>query len=997
MLLFLLLLPFLIATLYLFFPREKLSPKVAQYTALIATFGCLLQIAFLTFNFDPDTVQNSVSSFNVTCDWIPELGLQLSLWLDGVTLFWLWLVVGIGFLVFFYAGHYMDPKDSPWRFYATMLLFMGSMMGVVMSRNLLLMFFFWELTSITSFILIGHWHHKAEARAGALRALITTGTGGLCLMGGIAVIYWICRDSGLTAPDILDWDVLWSNAGIIIEHSASKYALILLLLGAFTKSAQFPFHYWLPGAMEAPTPVSAYLHAATMVKAGIYLLGRLYPIFSEHSLWLPLVGTIGVLTMLVGGFMAITAIDLKQLLAHSTVSQLGLLTAYYGFGYHQVQGDHPLRLDLLLVLSHALFKGGLFMLVGVIDHAVHTREWTRLGGLRKTMPATWFLTTIGCASMAGVPFTFGFVAKELFLKASLYLHTDNPFLLYGLPALAIFASFFTVAYCLIMCVTPFFGKPRDESLHPHEGSLGILLSPAIMIGLTLLGGLYLPLFEKPLSAVVNPNYYYLKSSFHTFALFHGLDKLFYIALLLFSVGTVVFLLKNKLSNIYAAMGSPTPFRGAYEKTFVDFIPYFGKNLSHLVQSTSLSRNILLSFLTPVVLVFAAAFVTDLSIPNPLEIEHEILTLIIPVLIAIPCLWIAITHPLTIVRLIALSPVGMIVAMFFVFFKAPDLALTQVLVELTVLVVLLLVIYRFPQKIKSRIEKKNSTLIKGIIATSVGLLMATLTYTGFHSHHRSQQITDDLPTVKDYYLGNTFHSYPADHPEVANANYPGTREDQYLHSGGGTNAVNVILVDFRGIDTFGEITVLGIAALGIFCMLSLGRDRGSKDEEWKVDANKEINDMSDYVNPDGSHYEPPARLEGESLILQEAAKVIPAMILVLGVVLFFAGHNEPGGGFIAGLLVATAFTLLLVAFNRDKVLQLYQFDFMKFIPIGILLAMATGVTSMLFGQPFLTSAHRELHLPVLGEIPIASAMGFDLGVFILVIGVVIIIVQRLGRE
>lgn len=987
MLLSFLLLPFLGSLAFLLLPRKSLPASAPWALTLGVTGLCLCLLVALTLGFDPE------SPISLFAPWIPEMGLNFSLWLDGPALFYCWLVCGIGFLIFLYSGFYMDPTDSPWRFYGMMLFFMGSMLGVVMSRNALLMLVFWELTSISSFILIGHWHHKDTARQGALRALIVTGAGGLCLMTGLAGLFWIMRGAGVDPAMALEWDVLWANRALVLEHPLVGAVLALVLIGAFTKSAQFPFHFWLPGAMEAPTPVSAFLHAATMVKAGIYLLGRLYPLFGEMEAWLIVVGSTGVITMGIAGFMALTARDLKQLLAFSTVSQLGLLTAYYGFGHGHAGTDSMLKLDLLLVASHAMFKGALFMIVGVIDHAAHTREWTRLGGLRKSMPVTTVLTIAGCISMAGLPLTFGFVAKELFLKAAFDLNGSIAWLNHALAAGAVLTSLFTSAYCWRMAVSPFFGKPRDPSIHPHEGGLGLLFSPALLIILCVLGGLYVPLLEKPIAATTNAAFYATYSTF-TVGFFHHVDKLLWIAIFLTVVGFAIFLGAEKLLLRYEKMGSPAPFRAVYTAIFDDFVPSFAGWLARTMQSPSLQKNVTRSFAFSFVLILGAIIFSRHEFSISYEFAPRDLVVLATVLLSIPCLLVIMFHEVLLVRLAAMAPIGIFVAAFFVFYKAPDLALTQVLIEVSLLLLLLLVIFHLPQKVS---RGSRDPMVGGRVGIALlgGLLMAFLTLTGAESPFRERGTFPGSPALHDYQLQNAKYPIFKGNEEAAiSAGYPGAEN---LRSGGGNNVVNVILVDYRGIDTMGEILVLGIAAIGVVCLLQIARREDWHQPITSAQSKTEVEKLSEVgagmiVKDDAFRGS-----LGPSLLLAQLARIVPAFVLVFAVVLFFAGHNKPGGGFIAGLLAAVGTLILFIAFRSMEIRNLTEANYMKLIPIGLTFAVLTGLASIVFGAPFLTSAFAYLPIPFFGPFEIASAVSFDLGVFLVVFGAAMVILGTLGKE
>jgi len=967
-LLLLVALPFIGAASFWFFPKS--SNSLPRWLALITTSIALAILGTFTVGWDASDVPSA------TLNWIPEIGLSFSIWLDGPALFYSWLVLGIGWLVFWYAGYYMDPKDSPWRFYAAMTFFMGAMLGVVMSRNALLMFVFWELTSISSFLLIGHWHHKESARAGAIRALVTTGAGGLCLLVGLAVVGYILFDLGQTVS--FDWDYLWSLREEIINHPAALAAMILMLLGAFTKSAQFPFHYWLPGAMEAPTPVSAYLHAATMVKAGIYLLGRIYPIFSDHIWWLAIVGTVGVLTMTIGGFMAIFAKDLKQLLAFSTVSQLGLLTAYYGFGYHKTHDpDHLLKMDLLLVASHAFFKGALFMLVGIIDHALHTRDYRRMGGLIKTMPVTAILTIIGCLSMAGVPLTFGFIAKELFLHESLHLAVENPVWNY-LPFLAVFSSIFTVAYCYRVIISPFFGKLRDKELHPHEGGIGILFAPALLISLCVIGGIFLPVLEKPIGALTNQEFYSYKSGFKI-AFFKYVDIILFISAGLFFVaGPLVHFFSGKLENIYKSLGSPTFFATAYDKIFIEFVPWFAKTSHGLIQSPSLKRNLMMTLLAFVVLMLYPVWNLAQSIqPSTDRLSIDILSLTVSVFVVVLfSIFFIFKTQKKLLRLISLSAIGMMVALYFLGYKAPDLMLTQILVEIATLFMFLLLLAHLPRHVYDNPGKLRQVLPIGI-SLAVGLIFALINFGAIQSPDRSVPILENNLTHREYF--------------IANSKDPLFPEG---HGGGGYNVVNVILVDFRGIDTFGEIVVLGLAAMGGISLLLL-RQKETKPFVNKGYFEQDLGEDQSVATLPTKEIIPKRISDNAKEMISQYAFPISFLMLSLSAVLFFTGHNAPGGGFIAGLLSAIALAPYFLYYNRKN--DPYgKLDPFKLVPIGIVIAMFTGLGSILLGAEFLKSATEYVEIPLFGDVGFASATIFDLGVYLIVVGATLKLIRTFGR-
>ena len=990
MLSILLLLPFLGAALCAILASSGLPKRTPWVITMATTLAGLAVLASLT-GFPPKPQETAVF-----IPWVPEIGLNFSIWLDGPAVFFAWLVLGLGALIFFYAGFYMDPDDSPWRFFGTMLFFMGSMLGVVLSKNALLMFVFWELTSISSFILIGHWHEKASARQGAVRALVVTAGGGLCLLAGLALLLMRATALGIDPATALEWDVLWQHRELL----SGEYAvMILLLLGAFTKSAQFPFHFWLPGAMEAPTPVSAFLHAATMVKAGIYLLGRMYPVFSDNDWWLAIVGTAGVLTMLVGGFMAIMSRDLKQLLAHSTVSQLGLLTAYYGFGAGLVGTDSPLKMDLLLIASHAFFKGALFMLVGVIDHGAHTRDWTKLGGLIKSMPVTAVLVIAGCASMAGLPFTFGFIAKELFLHHSLHLHTENALLKFGLPALGVIASFFTAAYCYRTAISPFFGKPRDEHIHAHEGSFGLLISPAILI-LICVAGLWVPLLEGPIAPLINGDFYKTKTGF-TLAFFHHVDILLGLAVLIFSAGAVVFAFSQRIEKAYTGAGSPAAFRGSFDVLFDQWIPKFAKATVHAVQSHSLAWNVTLALAFIFGIVAYALTVTDARpLVTLLTVELKILTVAVLIMM-VASLYVVLTHPVLLYRLVAMSPIGLFVALMFLLYKAPDLALTQLLVEVVTLLVFLLLLWRIPQRTPRQNTPLPMTLLRAATAVCVGISFGVISLLAYSSPWRDQPTLEGWPSTADYYLENTKYPLNAKSKEEGLAKAeaaPAYPVGDPVRSGGGYNSVNVILVDFRGIDTMGEIMVLGLAGMGVFLMMTYHRKRPkpdvvrqSREAVARLQGTKEKP-----LLPEAPILKHPM-WAGPSLILAQTMRLVPPALLAFAAVLYWVGHNEPGGGFIAGLMVSVGLACYFLSFVPKRVSMLHTERYLMLIPVGMILAIATGLAAVAAGRPFFTSAFVYLDWGWFGTLGLASPAVFDLGVFAVVVGMAMLIIEKFRKD
>ncbi|WP_286977672.1 proton-conducting transporter membrane subunit, partial [Pseudomonas sp.] len=443
--------------------------------------------------------------------WLPELGLNLSLRLDGLGFLFALLILGIGLLVILYARYYLAKKEPMGRFFAFLLLFMGAMLGVVLSENLLLMMVFWELTSLSSFLLISYWNNRSDARRGARMALTITGGGGLALLAGVLLLGHIAGSFELS-------QVL--AAGYAIRaHELYPVALILILLGVFTKSAQFPFHFWLPHAMAAPTPVSAYLHSATMVKAGVFLLARLYPVLAGTDWWFYIVTFTGLTTMLVGACMALFQHDLKGLLAYSTISHLGLITMLFGLDTRlgAVAG-------IFHIINHATFKASLFMAAGIIDHETGSRDMRRINGMWKYMPHTAMLAMVAALAMAGVPLLNGFLSKEMFFSQTLNQHKLGSFD-WAVPALATLAAVFSVAYSLRFIHDVFFnGEPINLPKYPpHEPPRYMKVPVEILVFLCLLVGIAPAYTVAPLLAAAASASLGGELPEYSLAIWHGLN------------------------------------------------------------------------------------------------------------------------------------------------------------------------------------------------------------------------------------------------------------------------------------------------------------------------------------------------------------------------------------------------------------------------------------------------------------------------------------------
>jgi multicomponent Na+:H+ antiporter subunit A len=700
--------------------------------------------------------------------WVAELGLAFSFRADGLGVLFALLISGIGALVMIYAGGYLHGNPFLGRFYAWLLVFMASMLGVVLADNVLLLFVFWELTSISSYILIGFEHENEKARAAALQAMLVTGAGGLAMLAGLLLLGQVSGS--------LELSTLLTQGDALRASPLYPAAVILILLGAFAKSAQFPFHFWLPNAMQAPTPVSAYLHSATMVKAGVYLLARLNPALGGTDLWLYAVGGIGAATMLLGGYLALTQTDLKRLLAYSTVSALGTLTMLIGLGT-----SLALKAMVVFVLGHALYKGALFLVAGAVDHETGTRDVTQLGGLARAMPITAIAASIAALAMAGVPPLFGFIAKELLYEVGLELGT-------WLASAIITGALFTVFIASVVALGVFFGRATHTPKHAHEAPVSMWLGPVVLAGL----GLVIGIAPELVSAIlIAPTVSAIsgKTIAVKLALWHGITPALVLSLATVFVGVGLFFARNSIRR-FLTRGQ---WSGA-EKTYalaLDGMNALARGQTRVLQSGYLRRYLIVIVLTTVAL--AGTLLVDETIwRQMLRVEWTVLwqdtyfyELGLAALILLAT-FAALTTSSRLGAVAALGIVGYGVSLVFLIFGAPDLAMTQFTIESLSVLLFVLVFYHLPRftnlsATRARVRDAVVAILAGGLMTMFVLLANSIQ---FHS------------SISNYFIENAL---PLAH---------------------GRNVVNVILVDFRGLDTLGEITVLGIAALGVYALLKL---------------------------------------------------------------------------------------------------------------------------------------------------------------------------------
>ncbi len=701
--------------------------------------------------------------------WVPSLGVALSFNVDGLALLFALIISGIGTLVVLYASSYFGPGDAIGRFYVIVLLFMFAMLGTVTADNVITLFIFWELTSITSYLLIGFKHEAEESRSAALQALLVTGGGGLALLAGLILLGIVGGSFEFTTLLRGDVDVR--------SHALYAPMLALILLGAFTKSAQMPFHFWLPGAMAAPTPVSAYLHSATMVKAGVYLLARMTPVLGGTALWTGALGIVGGVTMLIAAYLALQHRDLKRILAYSTVSALGTLVLLIGLGT-----TLALKGMLVFLLGHALYKGALFLVAGSIDHETGTRDISRLGGLRGKMPVTAFAAGLAGLSMAGLPPFLGFVGKEVIYEST--LGVSAAVLVTGV---ALLTNILTVVAAGMVVIRPFFEAEADEPTpkKAHEAPLRMWLGPLTLALLGLAFGLFVgpvgnSLIAPALSAVRG------EPTTAKLALWHGLNLMLLLSAITLAGGALLYVWRSRLAwtERVAAWVETWGPQSWYTRS-IGALFTVARVQTRILQNGRMRYYLLVIILTTTFLGGAAWLRGRVIIGTPLVSEiwlHELALGGIIMGAAIAVLFAR-------TRLAAVASLGVIgfgIGLVYLLFGAPDLAMTQFAVETLTVILLVLVLYRLPRF--AQFSTTASRLRDALISVGFGALMIVV-----------------VLTVTAGPVGSPLAAYFS--------------ENSYALAQG-RNVVNVILVDFRGLDTLGEITVLSIAALGVFALIKL---------------------------------------------------------------------------------------------------------------------------------------------------------------------------------
>lgn len=939
----------------------RIGARAFLFAALVpaAAFG-------YTLAQTPRVLAGDVPTESVT--WIGPLGIDLSMRMD--TLSWLLalIVTGVGALVMVYCRWYFSDTDELKMFAAVLLAFAGAMYGLVLTDDAVVLVMFWEITSVLSYLLIGHYHRRAPSRRAALQALLVTTLGGLVMFIGVVLLVVDAGTSSLST--------ILANPPV---GPVATAAVVLLLVGALSKSAIFPFHFWLPGAMAAPTPVSAYLHAAAMVKAGIYLIALLAPVFASLGPWHPIVIGLGGFTMLLGGWQALRESDLKRVLAYGTVSQLGFLIVVLGYGTR----DAALA-GLALLLSHALFKSALFLVVGIIDHQLGTRDLREISGLGRRAPVLAAVAIISVASMVGIIPTIGFVAKESALAALLFeAEAGAP---WGVVALLIVVvgSVLTAAYGMRFLWGAFSTKrDGDGILLPAAAwpstAPGFLAAPVVLAALTLLGGIAVPVVDAvitgyaDLSPLSTAGILAPESVAHL-ELWHG-----FVIELWISLGTIL-----AGAAVFALTRRRMPGTRVLAFTAVDVYNLALRGIARLsVAVTGIAQRGSLPIYVGTIFVVLVAGEATALLASPdlaanVSILHDPVQLAVaPIMITAGIIAVRARKRYTGIVLVSVTGLGMVV--LFAASGAPDLALTQILIETITLVAFALVLRRIPARLGAH-NGSSFSVPRAILAGAVGAVMAAVAVVATGARI--------APPIS------------LDFPELA------------YEIGHGRNVVNVALVDLRGWDTMGELSVLVLAATGVASLVFVTKRADQNLSMFTAPLPRQsLQRSAPLLEPDdrdGGDTSGSGRMawlvggqrlrpENRSILLEIIVRVLFHSIIIVSLYLLFAGHNLPGGGFAGGLVAGMALVMRYIAGGRYELGAAAPTDAGRFLGVGLALAVTTAIVPLLFGLDPLTRGILEAEVPVLGHIEFVTSTLFDIGVYLVVIGLVLDVLRSLGAE
>lgn len=885
----------------------KTSKKLGRWAGWIYSIVPLYGvIGFLRILPDVDQGLELTESYT----WLPQYGINFSIYVDGLSVFFSMLVLGIGALILIYAAYYAKAYPRKEIFMGHLILFMAAMLGVVVAGNLLTFFLFWELTSIFSYLLIGFDHEKYEARWGALQALLITGLGGQALLAGFVLMENTYQN--------YEFSAIFSNPELLQSTSFYLPVLILVCVGAFTKSAQFPFHFWLPDAMVAPTPVSAYLHSATMVKAGIFLLLRFNPILGGTDSWHYILTVFGVTTMFLGAWNSITQTDIKRVLAYATISALGTLVLLVG-----TDTEYAVNAAIIFILVHALYKGSLFMIAGIIQKQTGTREISKLGGLFKFMPFIGVVMALALVSMSGVPPMLGFISKELVYEAKVHAPSAYGFVL----SAGIFANVVMVFLSLRLFLDIFTGEKGDYSSDIKRPAVSMVLGPLLLVSMSLILGLYPGMIANPLTAQaikdINPNFGAIE-----LRLWPGWNLVQVISILTVLAGIFMYINRelviafaNRIDLKYFTKKFSSLFSTSIE-TFLTFTKGKTKRIQHGYHRFYIMTVFAVGSLLVWFHIWHADPITiTLNFKNISVAESSLIVLLIVATFT------AVSAKSRMITLVAMGVIGFGITLIFIIFSGVDLPITMILAEVMTIIFSVALLYYLPRYVnKSRQgERMRDAIIANLVGTSMCILVM-------------QAVTVELGKP----MANFF-------------------KDASLNIAHGRNIVNVILVDFRAFDTLGEITVLAIAAIGIFSLLVYG---------------------------DGVQ-----KMAKESEILRIAASLMRPLLLVLSVVVLLRGHQEPGGGFIGGLMVGAAFILYAMAYGVKEARKKYLLKPLHMMGLGLLIALASGFPGVMSGGPYMQGEWWEL----ISGIKLGTPVIFDIGVYVTVAGMLIQVMDSIMEE
>ncbi|MDV8069795.1 Na+/H+ antiporter subunit A [Rhodococcus sp. IEGM 1366] len=888
----------------------------------------------------------TVETLHIT--WAPGLSMDIDFRFDALSAIMAVLVLGVGTLILIYCARYFnDDEPRLGIFAAEMVAFAGAMFGLVTSDNMLLLYMFWELTTVLSFLLVGHYAERATSRRAATQALLVTTAGGLAMLVGMIILGQAGGSynlSDLVANPPTGW--------------LPSVAIVLILIGALSKSAIVPLHFWLPGAMAAPTPVSGYLHAAAMVKAGIYLVARLAPGYADSPPWRITIISLGLLSMILAGWRAMRAYDLKLVLAFGTVSQLGFMMVLVGLGTR----DAALA-GMTMVVAHAMFKAALFMVVGIIDHTTGTRDLRKLAHLGKTAPALAIIAALAAASMAGLPPLLGFVGKEAALESVLETDVLGHWSSIAVITVIVMGSILTVGYSIRFIWGAFgrktLSKPSPAVSKMHAPSALFLFSPGLLAVAGLAAGILSPQLEKLLTPYSTTLPAGPHADYHL-ALWHGINTPLLLTCVVIAGGFALYIAQRQISRLHFEHPPLGNADRIYDATLrgMDTI---SMRLTGVTQRGSLPRT-QSTILATLVVVPLVLLIIDTDTGVDLRLWDS------PIQLTIALMMIAAAIAATVMRnrlaaviLVGLTGYGS--GVLFALHGAPDLALTQFLVETLTLVIFVLVLRKFPAEIDES-KAIGFKLPRALLAGAVGITITAIAAYAVNARN-TRPIYELLPDAA-YTIGN------------------------------GKNVVNVLLVDIRAWDTLGEISVLLVAATGVASLVFRNRRFGIAprvSDAPSVIVDKAAASTDTTWLRGGDLIDPRHR----SLVLEVTTRLVFPTIMVLSIYFFFSGHNAPGGGFAGGLTAGLALVLRYLAGGRYELGEAVPIDAGKILGLGLALSAGTAIISLFLGAPALSSAVFEFTLPLIGHVKLVTALFFDLGVYLIVVGLVLDVLRSLGAR